>query len=96
MFDHALRVRFNAETKKQPASSHNLSGNSNSAIQEAEGAGDDISGRVDPEAESQAAIRDNLIGKISNLVTSDVENINQGRDFLVIGEEHSFGYDRRC
>jgi hypothetical protein len=31
---------------------------------------------------------DNLVGKINNLVTTDLSNITDGRDFLMIGKSH--------
>lgn len=39
-----------------------------------------------PDTKDTSAGNANLIGKINNLVTSDVENIKSGRDFLFLGE----------
>jgi len=44
---------------------------------------DDSSSTKDVPKEKDGA---NLIGKINNLVTSDLNNITEGRDFLVVGE----------
>lgn len=39
-----------------------------------------------PDTKDASTGNANLVGKINNLVTSDVENIKSGRDFLFLGE----------
>ena len=42
--------------------------------------------KSDPKSkEGSSSSAENLVGKINNLVTSDLDNINGGRDFLFVG-----------
>ena len=97
IFDHALRIRFKAETNEKPdaaAASPSESGDGADAdtvatssdaatvVAPPQDAGkDDKKDAEDDEEEKN----DNLVGKLNNLVTSDLENITQGRDFLFLG-----------
>lgn len=69
VFEHSLRIRLKAETSGSGASSKD----------EIASAASDLSQTTPKEAES-----DNLIGKINNLVTIDIENITEARDFILI------------
>lgn len=71
ILDHAMRIRLKAETHR----------------------GSDSEGRTEPGSESEEAMsqkkareKDNFIGRINNLITSDLDNIVNGRDFLFLGE----------
>ncbi|KIP05212.1 hypothetical protein PHLGIDRAFT_534838 [Phlebiopsis gigantea 11061_1 CR5-6] len=107
IFDHALRIRFKAETSEKKdaeapaAHSASSAGSSDGAdagaVTTADAPASDTATVVDPaseqaagkdgkkDAEEEDAEKDdNLVGKLNNLVTSDLENITQGRDFLFI------------
>ncbi|PCH35071.1 hypothetical protein WOLCODRAFT_145639 [Wolfiporia cocos MD-104 SS10] len=85
VFDHALRIRVksDAEGASPPATP-----DSASAVAPAPGAdadrAEETSGAADragAEAGTQADTGKNLAGRINNLVTTDLENILNGRDF---------------
>lgn len=42
----------------------------------------------------QHSSADNLVGKINNLVTTDLSNLTDGRDFIMVGKSH-FSSDGR-
>lgn len=136
VFEHSLRIRMKAETKKSEistptgttptdsvavtpdnasaittdASSENTEGEgTNSAIHSQSStlaasrepssastirAAKPAKGKDDPEekpaTKKEESSGDNLVGKINNLVTTDLNNIVGGRDFLLIGKSVSW------
>ncbi len=47
----------------------------------------DAEGRTDAEEAAKKALeKDNFIGRINNLITSDLDNIVNGRDFLFLSQ----------
>ncbi|KAH0835495.1 hypothetical protein J3R83DRAFT_9163 [Lanmaoa asiatica] len=75
IFEHALRIRVKAETEdaEMPASQgFSEPGASGQASKDA------------PSTVKSSA--KNLVGKLNNLVTSDLATANDGRDFLILGQ----------
>ncbi|KAF4617689.1 hypothetical protein D9613_006261 [Agrocybe pediades] len=69
VFEHSLRIRLKAEVPDDNPGGADDADDANQGPKEA------------PGKEDHGA---NLIGKINNLVTSDLNNITEGRDFLVV------------
>lgn len=109
VFNHALRVRIEAETADDAKSKDELASDEATTVKireenlmgatldhPAEGDGDvfddpqtiapedgdaDVKAAVDP---TKSKAGENLVGKINNLCTSDLANINGARDFLLL------------
>ncbi|KAJ3513917.1 hypothetical protein NLJ89_g2683 [Agrocybe chaxingu] len=97
VFEHSLRIRVKAETSSSRTTKANPSGsatpvsaessNSNeapdgSSASNGKGKGKELSQLPDSEEKKSKAV--NVIGKLNNLVTSDLTNITQSRDFLIV------------
>ena len=87
VFDHALRIRLVAE--QADAGTSRSASPADSAAES-----DDATLRAStpqgkPDGPTQAAAgktaASNLAGRLNNLVTSDLENIGAGREFLFVG-----------
>ncbi|KIJ62401.1 hypothetical protein HYDPIDRAFT_94464 [Hydnomerulius pinastri MD-312] len=70
IFEHALRIRMKAETEKE---------SQDAAASDATSAPSAPGSTSKPKAKGE-----NLVGKINNLVTSDLGNATEGRDFLML------------
>ena len=94
VFKHSFRIRL----KSGASDLSQASGNSSSDSQSTSKARVNGKDKDDPstfksddkQASKGKKDADNLIGKINNLVTTDLANIVGGRDFLVISTLHSF------
>ena len=73
VFDHALRIRLKSEGPAN-ISTNPATDTSGTAVETTEER-ENVAGVVEGE---------DLIGKMNNLVTSDLDNITGGRDFLLI------------
>lgn len=74
IFDHALRMRMKTGSLKSTAAARDGDG---SGISE-----DTQSGSSESDSGKQV---DNLVGRLNNLVTTDLSTMLSGRDFLVVG-----------
>jgi hypothetical protein len=93
IFDHALRIRLKAETDtnhSQPATTllstttASTSVTTSPASAQVESTNDKKARRA-TEPKKKEAKKKNLVGKINNLMTSDLANINRGVDILFLG-----------
>jgi hypothetical protein len=75
IFEHALRIRLTADSVNTPASSRPETPVNDGA--EANAGQDAI------REESKAK---NIVGKMNNLMSSDLNNIVAGKDFMMLGE----------
>ncbi|GJF00392.1 ATP-binding cassette transporter [Phanerochaete sordida] len=73
IFDHALRLRIKADTESATGPGSSLNGNNNGT-----------SGSQSPGQAKQGAKAQNITGKIMNHATSDLKNILDGRNFLLL------------
>ena len=68
IFDHALRIRVKAETNAQSGAEESAQNSS-------------VSASTRPSTHKQAQ---NLVGRLNNLVTTDMSTMFWGRDFLTV------------
>ncbi|EJD52269.1 P-loop containing nucleoside triphosphate hydrolase protein, partial [Auricularia subglabra TFB-10046 SS5] len=78
VFEHALRIRPKEDGPQADSSSAAANGSASSVSSVAEGKKPDRPGTTAPRK------GDNLVGRINNLVTTDLNNIIDARDFLFI------------
>ncbi|KAF9564153.1 multidrug resistance-associated ABC transporter [Agrocybe pediades] len=73
IFEHSLRIRLKADSE---ATGNDSQGNLSGAVASVT--------HADLRERTKTVPNSNLFGKINNLVTSDLQNITEGRDFLVL------------
>lgn len=90
VFDHALRIRVKAEVSPTLSAVPTADGEATTITETArnnhgpaEAALRHAEGPTDPNSESHST---NLLGKLNNLVTTDLKNITAATDFLLIGQ----------
>ena len=75
IFDHALRLRVKADrSESRPAGD-----------QPPSAASDSNQSKPDQAKDAQGGKGGNIVGKIMNMATSDLNNITGGRNFLLLG-----------
>ena len=98
VFEHSFRIRLKAGASDPSKASMAVCPNSSSDSQPTSKArvngkdkGDSSTFKGDvKQASKSKKDADNLIGKINNLVTTDLSNIVEGRDFLIISTLQAF------
>ena len=91
-FEHALRIRMKASTSASPGrpvsipstTDGSVDSNDDTINDSASIRSDDTAKPMSSEISPTQSDTSNLIGKINNLVTTDLENVVEARDFLFI------------